>query len=513
MSGPRGELIVYEENRIRVLQQLREGRVDYLDLSSWPLQDRFFAFLITIGFFETCSGTYPSPRKKQELPLWVLLACELLMKLHTTAAHSRLPGILKSGPILARVGYNIGRCEGGFNYKNKKPREAIVHHDAVRKFFKAADREASRNWYNRDFAKFLRRHRAFDKHGIFLLDQSRIVVPRNPHYTGVDYLPVDEFGHLIDTSAMSPEAKRSLRYRPCYTITELLHVGKQEQYFVVAGYQWGGGKCDELQQGIPLVKGFVEAVGKGVIKLLIMDRGYIDGASISLIKDQLGSDVMIPLRRNMQMLHYGINLAESKANRTKWRRYREYVKEGVLYVEDVTVIADAYTWEECTVPLHLSLMRTTPSRGTVRYWGLATSYQPDTAQEVFDTYRLRSQIEERYRQHKHFWHLHKFSSPAPALMETHVLFTLATYSLLQLYLNKHHLTKLANKTIDAMREKERQGKDCVIIYKDTNFAVFDLDFYTYEIADLKDLGRERIKKRMTQLITWRTVAEQDSAEP
>lgn len=501
MNSDQGALVVYTENRARVLEKVRQGRVDYLDLSSWPFQDRFFAFLFTIDFFGTCGSRYPSPRKKEEVPLWVLLACEVLLKLHCSAAHSRLPGILKSGPMLARVGFNVGRCNGGFNNKNKKDRDCIVHHDAVRKFFKATDRQATRRWYNQDFVRFLRHNRAFDKHGIFLLDQSRIVVPDNPHYQGVERLPVNEFGHLIDTSAMSPEARKTLRHRPCYTITELLHVGKQDACNIVAGYDWGGGTVDELVQGIPMVDRFVETVGGGVMKLLIMDRGYIDGACISHVKQDLRSDVMIPLRKNMQMLTYGIGLAESSLRPKAWRRYREYERsdEGIRYTEEVTLVPDALTWEGCAVPLHLSLMRTTPSRGEVRYWGVATTYEPACAKESFDTYRLRTAIEERYRQHKHFWHLHKFTSPDPSLMETHIQFTLATYTLLQLYLHKARLNELTNKTIDTLRKEERLGKDCVIVYKDRNFAIFDLDFYTYEIADLGDQARVRIKDRMLEL--------------
>ncbi|MBD3316828.1 MAG: hypothetical protein GF344_13660 [Chitinivibrionales bacterium] len=137
----------------------------------------------------------------------MLLACEMLLKLYCTAVHSRLPGILNNGPVLTGIHFNIGRCNGGFNNKNKKDRDCIVHHDAVRKFFKATDHHATRRWYNWDFAHLLRRNRAFDKHAVFLLDQSRIVVPDNPHYQGVKLLPVVEFRHFIKTKGMSDEAK------------------------------------------------------------------------------------------------------------------------------------------------------------------------------------------------------------------------------------------------------------------------------------------------------------------
>jgi hypothetical protein len=49
-----GAPIIYEENRIKVLNALKDGRIDYLDLADWTFQDRFFAFLLGLRFFEIC---------------------------------------------------------------------------------------------------------------------------------------------------------------------------------------------------------------------------------------------------------------------------------------------------------------------------------------------------------------------------------------------------------------------------------------------------------------------------
>ena len=47
MSDSAGDPIIYEENRIKVLAALKDGRIDYLDLADWTFQDKFFAFLPT----------------------------------------------------------------------------------------------------------------------------------------------------------------------------------------------------------------------------------------------------------------------------------------------------------------------------------------------------------------------------------------------------------------------------------------------------------------------------------
>ena len=114
--------IIYEENRIKVLNALKDGRIDYLDLADWTFQDRFFAFLLGIRFFEICGASYPTPRRKEEVALWFLLACKVQMKLHTTASFDELPGVLRSGAVLSRVKFNIGGSSGGFNNKNRRER-------------------------------------------------------------------------------------------------------------------------------------------------------------------------------------------------------------------------------------------------------------------------------------------------------------------------------------------------------------------------------------------------------
>jgi len=484
--------IVYEENKVKVLEDLKDGRLDYLDLADWTFQDRFFAFLLGVRFFEICGASYPTPRKKEEVPLWFLLACKVQMKLHTTSAFDQLPGILRSGAVLSRVKFNVGGVKGGFNNKNKKERSCAVHQDTPRKFFKDTNPVELRDWHNKEVQKFIRKNRGFDKHGIFILDQSRVVVPDNKNYQDAVRMPVDEHGQLINMSKMTKEEKKAVKYHPCYALSELLHIGKEEQSFIFAGYQWGSGNVDELVQGKTLVTDFVDAVGKGVMKLLICDRGFISGKFITYVKRDLDSDVLMPLRSNMEALKDPIRIAESF--NYKWVKYNEYSKYGVRYTEEVTLIEDVDIWRECKVPLCTSIMRVTGSDGSVRYWGLSSTFKPKDAREAFALYELRTQIEERHRQSKKFWHINEFSSPNESLIEAHVMFTLLTYSLVQLYLNKKHLNALANKTISSLKREEQMGINNVIIYSENYFAVFDLDDYTEIIVDLKDGARLRLQK-------------------
>lgn len=316
-------------------------------------------------------------------------------------------------------------------------------------------------------------------------------MPDNPHYVDVARMPVDEHGQLIDMSEMSEEQKRAVRYRLCYALSELLHVFSDEPGYLVAGYHLDKGNIDELPQGRYLVNQFVKAVGMGVMQLLIVDRGYIDGAFISEVKQQLKADVLVPLKVSMDVLKDAIQLAESDLNaHSGWKLYKKYEHRGMSFVEEVCVIDDPGIWDECTVTLHVSLMRIKCNDTVLKYWGLATTYKPAAASEAFDTYANRTSIEERHKQFKKSWNISKFSSTDRSLVESHVLFTLLTYSLVQLYLSKQHLCELADKTITSLHQEEQLGKNSVVVYGKRNFAVFDLDEYTDIVAHLKPQARD-----------------------
>jgi hypothetical protein len=484
---------VLQENRATVLEQFNRGEITYIDLSTWTFADQFMAFLMAVDFFAHAVRTFPSPRVKEEIPRWVLICCALQMKLHATSSFSRLPGILGSGAILSRLHYNVAdNLGGGFNQKNRHDRTAPLDQDSVRKFYKDVDPQTIRRWYNRDMPVFYRTHRGFDKHGIFVLDQTHLVVPDNPSYVDAARMPVDEHGQRIDLSGMSEEQKKVVKYRPCYALSELLHVFGDEPGYLVAGYHLDKGNADELPQGRHLIREFVDAVGRDVMKLLIVDRGYIDGAFVSMVKTEYGADVMVPLKVSMDVLRDAIRLADSSLDAHQgWKVYKKYTHEGMEFVEEVCGIENPGIWSECTVPLSVSLMRIRTGDTTLKHWGLATTYTPPSPAAAFDMYAKRVSIEERHKQFKHSWNIGKFSSPNRSLVETHVLFTLLTYSLVQMYLSKKHLAELADKTIESLRQEERLGKNSVVVYGKHHFAVFDLDEYTSIVAHLQPTARDR----------------------
>jgi hypothetical protein len=154
-------------------------------------------------------------------------------------------------------------------------------------------------WFNGPVQPIFQADGFFEPEGLFIGDASYLFVPDNPAYEGSVVLWFDEHNHPVDYEKLSPEQRPQAHRERCYKWVSLLHLrGGAYVYAAVAllpGHRHEGGPFFEL------VEQFVRAVGKGVIRWLILDRGFLDGAQISRCKQEWGIEVVIPIRKDMDL--------------------------------------------------------------------------------------------------------------------------------------------------------------------------------------------------------------------
>lgn len=487
---------IYQKNQRNIEECLERGEIDYAELSKWSFPDEFLCFAMESKLLKFIDSSYPNPREKNEVPVWFIISCQFVLHLHQKANYSNLQYLLNSGSLLTRFGFNVGAKKIGFNEKNKKKRKEAVHHDTIRKFFKDTKCREIRSWYRDDLQHWFNTKRTFDHRGIFILDQSRLVVPDNKNYQDAVKMPVDENGHLYEgLKYLTEEQKSSLIYHPCYTFSTLLNVGLGQEGFHIAGYEFGPGNEDELVQAERLVPSFCNRF-KGLMKTLIMDRGYIDGDFIGKIKKDHAVDTLIPLRKNMDDFKEAIAIANMK---NSWKKVEETVNKSnhVIFKKEMASVQDLNLWDALDGKLDAIATRYTtwdPKKEIYEEnYGVLVSTKKYTDPKMMIThYDLRVQTEERFRQFKRDWYIADFPSPHESLIESHVCFTLLTYSLLQLYLRRKDLQEMTNKMISTLRADERMGKDAVLVYAREKYGIFDLDDYTVRVAGLQDIPREKL---------------------
>ena len=81
------DLVAFSYDRSFVLDALRQGEIDYLEHVSEAAEADLFRHLIGRQVVQRLAETYPTPRKKEEVPVWIYLSSELSLKLHGAQAY------------------------------------------------------------------------------------------------------------------------------------------------------------------------------------------------------------------------------------------------------------------------------------------------------------------------------------------------------------------------------------------------------------------------------------------
>ena len=103
------DLVIFEENKPLVLDALRDGEFDYIEAASEVFEADFFRFIKARALLDQLVETYPTPRKKEEVPLWFYVASNLSMRLHGVHAFDAFPMVVRSGGMLQAFGPKAGR--------------------------------------------------------------------------------------------------------------------------------------------------------------------------------------------------------------------------------------------------------------------------------------------------------------------------------------------------------------------------------------------------------------------
>ena len=537
------DLMIFEENKPYVLEALGNGDFDYIEGAGEVFETDFFRFIKAKSILKKLAESYPTPRKKEEVPLWFYVASNLSMRLHGEHSFNAFPMVVRCGGMLNAFGPKVGRkvvhpdtgdvtvaCEG-FNKKNHYDREAPCDQDYLRKVSKDTDADALMRWFCDDVVRVFRNRRAFDKEGIFIGDGSYLFVPDNPNYEGSVKLLFDEHDHPISQKAyeeMADDKKAHCQWRRCYKMVTLLHTNRAMDYFLFVAVKLVSGKDHECPVLYDLVGQFVEAVGKGVMKRLILDRAFLDGEAISTCKKDYGIDILIPVRRNMDI--YEDAMALFRQSEVRWatceepeikvtepsrlrpkavikreKRRQETLRElkakepppppeKTIVKREAAAIGEFRTWSSCTVPLSVVANREHYADGHEEIWLLRDTGDVNDPCEARRQYRFRPAIEERYRQLKCFIDLTNFTSRAFSMVVNQVVFTMLAYNLLQFYLLREGRKELNKKPMPLIRKRLLPSDSYTIIYWQSYYGRFE----AYELIGFLMTLDEKAQKKIAE---------------
>jgi Transposase DDE domain len=509
------DLVAFHYDRAFVLNALRQGEIDYLEHVSEAAEADLFRHLIGRQVVQRLAETYPTPRQKEEVPVWLYLASELSLKLHGAQSYHAFPRILRSGGLIEALGPELGGRRSlhpdtgdvtlacpGFNDKNDYDRQTPCDQDFLRKFARDTQSDLLHGWFNREVPRCLRSLGLFDPEGLFLGDASYLFVPDNEHYQQSDLLWFDEHNHPVNAAEVDRSDQRYQQHR-CYKLVSLIHVNRKLDFFFVVAARVVAGRRHECPILYELVEEVVRAVHKGFIKVLIVDRGLIDGERMGYLKQKLAIDTIVPVRTNMDLYTDAIGLTrlrdfvwepyvpplpppppagpakparvekrEAKRQRTLAQRKAEAAAAAACVKAPIAAPPQTLlglgrgllSWSQCPVPLTAVVNREPDEHGQTKDWVLVTTAERFSAAQIRSTYELRPAIEERHRQYKCFWDLTRMHSCAFSLVVNQALFVLLAYTLVQAHLVLRQRQELNRGVWDYTRRLLSPSLEVVAVY-------------------------------------------------
>jgi hypothetical protein len=259
--------------------------------------------------------------------------------------------LFKDAGLLHFLGCNAQQLSVGFTQrgpKNKKqqPKRVPFHEDDLRNLLKAIAPPQSQRFFTQCLGEFFRAK--YVRGGIYAIDGTELLVGGAKTFKGTGTITVPV--HHKDGST-TYETKTG------YKLIYLLNLKPDRE--LVVSYRLVPLNTHVLQVVREMVTETLRLGGGGTIDLLLMDREFVDGDLINWLKGDHAIDVIIPVKKNMDVLEDMRGLA--RIDQRPWQPYTKLVrrrvqkdqpKQKVVVPICVKGFEGLTTWASCRMPLN-----------------------------------------------------------------------------------------------------------------------------------------------------------------
>lgn len=468
-------------NQKEVVQRLLDGDVTMLSNASWAFVEPFLLFLHEVGFFELI-GVDGKKFRRQMIEVSLLIMTYSAKVLLGIPSINQVPErLFRDRALMLLIGYSTDQLLSGFccrGYEDKeKPMHKNVLADAVEKL--TAEEVAC---ILNGAVQGLAEHGVFEQgQGHFALDSSDLEATE--HYRGVGKKKVKVRKRLPN--------KQYIEYEEYVYGFKVVVIYEVHLRLIVAAQVAPINKHDS-KFTLDLLKQAIANVGEGVIEVLLMDRGFLDGETLWTIKQTYGVDFIVPGKDDMHVTTEARAFRRTKAD-GQYLFWAERPGEGKklegqvrLYgIKGVTAY-DQYGDADHQQKMNRKDFKPNPINAiVVQQWEgksyrsgqekvFLTSMPVNHPLTVLDSYDLRSLIENcAFRELKQGWHLGKFPKKTDHAIRGHVFLTLTIFTLTNAYRTDVG-QDLAQTGIRRQRLAWHDSNKVLVVAGDY-YAIFDLE--------------------------------------
>ena len=430
---------ICQKDKEKVFEAIRTGKIDVAEMSFPNLIDDILLVMKKRGLTAPLTQALPDKRRdNSHIPFGILLCLAVAAKLKCKTSLTDVPFAVTEAELLAELGWNIWDNERDVN-------DGLFSESVMRKLLAKYKSEEWVSFYNGYVQEHLMKELDIQP-CVHILDCTKVLVnPDNDNY---------ENSSVIKTDG---ETARGYKLGVLRGILDDSGIAEEIVF--------GTLKTHDMEQCREMLKNtscFHEN------DILINDRGFLSREMTNYLKTERKVDTYIPARKNMTVYQDAIKLATASG---KWHKHPNPKRKD----QEIQLVTDlGPLWEsgdpEKDVPINACVVH---DKKTDKYFVFMTTDTGRSAWQIINTYELRPEIEEDFRQMKDFWKLEDFKSTKYNYITCHIVMTLVGYLYFQKYKNLDEGKKYAGKSLPVVVKNYKETKPkSVIIYVGQYFGIF-----------------------------------------
>src|SRR5215210_3724948 len=469
-----------------VAARLTAGQVDLVSVSGWGIVEQWLAFLEVLEFFALLD-IEGSGFQRVMIPLARLLLTYQVKILLGIGSINLVPTrLFRDIALLKRIGSTTTQIQAGFCQRGHLT-AGPMHKNTLADAVERLSAEELETLLNETVKRLVARRFLASSPGQFALDASDLETTRR--YAGAGVKKVTE--RKVSKQKAVVEIERYL------SGFKVLIVYEVPVRLVVAAKVVPINE-HESPSTLSLVRQAISNLGPGVLRVLLLDRGFLDGETLWTLKHEMKIDFVVPAKDGMHVTTDARLLSRRPPDRATIflqdrPGHQKRQHDGTVRWKDqvnVVGVAELGSYDQYGDAEHakranrkdfaanlINAVVVTAWEGNAYPRGdepvFLTSLAVTTPLAVLDLYNLRSLIENTaFRELKQGWCLESYPKKTAAAVRGHVLLTLVTFTLANAWRTQHGQA-LAQHGIRRQRAEAEGGQ--VIIFTGEVYGIFDIE--------------------------------------
>jgi hypothetical protein len=464
-------------NQKEVASRLIDGEVTMLSHAGWGFTEQFLVFMNELGIFELFNIDGAKFYRQMFDIALLLVTYEMKVLLGIASMNQVGERLFKDLALMRLIGYTSDQLASGFCKRGHKSSQKPLHKNTLADAVEKLTAEELELIFNTAVERLWERGFFANSKGVFALDGSDL--PTTKRYQGAGKRTIK---------------KKKTKHGKLIEVEETVYGFKLIALYEVTLRQVVAVKVSKINPHdsnftLELVEQARRNLGPQALKLLLVDRGFLDGETLWTLKHKLHIDFVVPAKSTMHITRDAQSLAkEAPDGDYVFLAQRDEKQQGEVMVRGLRglITYDQYGDAEHQKRVNRKDFEPNPINALLiqSYHGkvaepgkekvFLTSLPVNDPLLILDYYDLRSLIENcLFRELKQGWNLLAFPKKTEDAVRGHVYLTILTFNLVNAY-----RTELGQDLAEEGIRRRRlvwQDANKVLVIAGQFYAIFDLE--------------------------------------